>query len=497
MKKIQSLVSVSAAIVTVLAAVPMTAAAADDTVYGTMNIPYTDFYAAELGENAYAVDAVTSATKNKVLMNEPGKLFEGTYNNGEDTILGVTYAVAISQADLDALGDNNYGFTKLDETPAVYKNVTVADGKASFSAVQDASPETASVGVKLSTETPWGDYLIDFTDRPEDFDTVYSGAILKTADGKAYAMRHEQNIWRGEIAWSSGIKTTEPHGNVLDWEAYKGLMGSTVNEIVLITKNGYVTVTTDTYIPVKFANTVTVEEGKAGTGKTSFTEEGFPTDYQKTYAVADGFTAASGEISYTNAKPGNYTLTISDAGKKYADVITNFLLTTTDLPVQYKEGKLVAAEGFTDEQAAAFIKNIATVQVGETNYNASGKRSTKIVGEDGTIDFAVKSGENAIFADGENGAYTITVSATGYTNPLVINTAAAETTAAAVTTTSAKATTTTKATTKATTATKATTKAAGATTTAGATKTGDAGVSMAVAGLLLAGAAAVAAKKKH
>lgn len=346
----------AAAILAVAVAMPFSASAADDVVYGTMNIPYTDFYAAEMGESAGEVDAVTSATKKKVLMNGEDQMFAGTYNNGTDTMLGVVYPVAITQAELDALGENNYGFTKLDAAPEAYKNVTVKDGKASFSAVQDAAPETLNLGVKLSTETGYGDYLIDLTDQPEGFDTKYSGALLKTADGKAYAFRHLENIWRGEIAWSSGIKTQEVHGNQLKYEMYTGLMGSTVKEIVLITKKGYITVNTDTYIPVKFAGTLTVENTNAGTGSTGFTAEGIPADYQKKYAVADGFTVTEGKIEYTDAKPGSYKLTLSDDSKKYADISTAFLLETDAVPVQFKGGKLVKADDAADADAKTSSK---------------------------------------------------------------------------------------------------------------------------------------------
>lgn len=449
MKAIQ-LISASAALALTLSAAPLSAFAAETTLYGTMNIPYTEFYAAELGSSAGTVDAVTSATKTKALKNGEGELFEGTYNNGEDTILGVTYPVAITQADLDALGSDNYGFTALDAAPEAYKTVTVSDGKATFSAVQDASPETAALGVKLSTETPWGDYLIDLTNQPEGFDIHYRGAILKTADGKAYAMRHEQNIWRGEIAWSSGIKTSEPHGNQLDYAAYVDLMGSTVTEITLITTKGYVTVSTNTYIPVKFQNTLTVENGDAGTGSTTFTAEGIPSDYQKQYAVGDGFTATDGSISYTDALPGSYTLTVSDGAGKYANLVANFVLETDALPVKYADGKLVAADGFTEADAANFIKNIASVTVGETAYSATGKGSTKIVGDDGTIDFAVESRSGAVFADGADGSYTLTFTATGYRNALTASTdevpaeTTTTTTAGSGTTTSTSATTTTQ-----------------------------------------------------
>ena len=425
---------VSAAVFAVLAsAMPFSASAADDVIYGTMNIPYTDFYAAEMGDSAGEVDAVTSATKKKALMNGEGQMFEGSYNNGEDTILGVTYPVALTQADLDALGADNYGFTKLDAAPEAYKNVTVKNGKASFSAVQDSMPETADLGVKLSTETPWGDYLIDLTGQPEGFDTKYRGALLKTADGKTYAMRHEQNIWRGEIAWSSGIKTEEPHGNKLDYKMYEGLKGSTVKEIVLITKSGYVTVQTDTYIPVKFAGALTVQNADAGKSSTTFTAEGIPADYQQKFSAGDGFTVADGKISYTDAKPGSYKLTLSDGGKKYADVTASFVLETDALPVQFKDGKIIAAEGFTDADAENFTSNLAAYEIGEKKYNATGKGAVKLFKEDGTIDFDAKAREEAVFADGADGTYTLNITATGYRKALTVQLApaSAETTAPA------------------------------------------------------------------
>lgn len=480
----------AAAIAAMAAAMPLSVSAEGTVIYGTMNIPYTEFYAAEMGDSACEVDAVTSATKNKVLKNGEGELFEGSYNNGEDTILGVTYPVAIVQADLDALGENNYGFTALDSTPEAYKTVTVTNGKASFSAVQDASAETMDLGVKLSTETPWGDYLIDLTGQPDGFDTKYRGALLKTADGKAYAMRHEQNIWRGEIAWSSGIKTEEPHGNKLDYKMYEGLMGSTVKEIVLITKAGYVTVNTDTYIPIKFASTLTVSNGDAGTGSTTFSEEGIPEDYQKKYAVGDGFTVTDGTISYTDAMPGSYKLTISDKAGKYADLTASFVLETDALPVQYKDGKLVKADNATDAEAANFMKNLSKVQIGENAYNASGKGAVQIINEDGSINFEAESRNGKVFADGANGTYTLTVTATGYRNSLTFEIAPQSAETTTVTSTTAAQTTT-----KATTTTAKSNSTPGSATTAA--KTGDVGVGLFAALTAAAGMAAVLTGKKR
>ena len=123
-------------------------------LYGMMNIPYADFYAAE-GIAADTVDAVTTASTSKW----GGTMTEGSYktefdaeNGNYGAILGITYAVAITEEDLakvqenidalraDATGsvmiydgegynapvvDNvSYEFTALEETPAAYKVVS-------------------------------------------------------------------------------------------------------------------------------------------------------------------------------------------------------------------------------------------------------------------------------------------------------------------------------------------------------------------------------------
>ena len=81
MRKINYLIAAALAGATAVSAVPFTASA-DEYVYGTMDIPYQDFYAAELtGTNNCVVDAVSSATTGKWSMNGEGQLFEGTYHS--------------------------------------------------------------------------------------------------------------------------------------------------------------------------------------------------------------------------------------------------------------------------------------------------------------------------------------------------------------------------------------------------------------------------------
>ena len=73
MKK--SLSILSAALLAAASVIPSAVSAADDEVYGTMQIPYADFYAAELN-NSVAVDAVSSATANKWNMTDTGSVQE-------------------------------------------------------------------------------------------------------------------------------------------------------------------------------------------------------------------------------------------------------------------------------------------------------------------------------------------------------------------------------------------------------------------------------------
>lgn len=390
----------------------------DSLIYGTMDIPYSEFFA---GEGIEGVDAVSSATTGKW---KNTNLVNGTYSaeneDGTGTILGVRYYVALTEETLAALGENNYNFTKTDETPAAYKNVTIEDGQAVFSAVV-GKEEEFQAETSISTEMVWGDYVIDIksinnNQGTSDIGTIY-GAVLKTTDGSKYAMRHLQNIWRDELAWSTGFKTTEPHGNTLDFEPYQDMMGKTINEIVYITDQGIYKIAADLYVAKKFNGSVTVENADISNGQTTFTTEGFPEDYTKVFSVNnEGFTATDGIITYSNVQPGQYTLNIKDANQIYADSNTSFVLSTNAQPVIVEGNKLVKAAGASDEEFANFMKNITSVKVDEASYAASGKRSVKIIDSDGSINLEAASGDTAIFP--EDKEYQLTVTATGYNTAL-------------------------------------------------------------------------------
>ena len=500
MKKITSFICAAACFAA--AAVPFTANAADgDKVYGTMNIPYADFYAAELN-NSVPVDAVSSATTNKWKGNTTGSMGEdgkwqsgglaaGTFNveieNGGGKILGVTYPVEISKADLDKLSDK-MNFTELSEKPKAYKPVTVTDGKAAFGKLVDTDGEEALSGeMTVTSLSSWGDYQISVKGVPSNCD-IY-GVIVKTKEGTDYGMRALENIWRnGAISWGAGVKEKEPHGNVLSSEHYKTSQGQTITEVTFITLNGYSTLSGQNgYLPLKFADSIKVENGKSGKGSVTFDNSAFPADYKIKGTVADGFTVSGNAVSYNNAQPGNYTLTVSDEGGKYSDVRGSFTLTTDAIPVKYSDGKLVAADGASLTDAANYLKNISAVTVGDKKYAAGRRGATIIDSQTGEIKLDAKSGEENVF-DG-SGKYKLTVEATGYEKnyEFEINDQAAVTT----TTTASNTTSTTKAAT--TTTTKKTTTASGT----NSPKTGVNGAALPVTLLAVAGASAFAFRKKR
>ena len=480
------------------AAVPFTANAADsDKVYGTMNIPYADFYAAELN-NSVPVDAVSSATTNKWKGNNTGSMGDdgkwqngglaaGTFNveteNGGGKLLGVTYPVEIYKGDLDKLS-YKMGFTELSEKPKAYKPVTVEGGKASFGKLVDTDGEEALSGeMTVTSLSSWGDYQINVKGIPANCD-IY-GVIVKTKEGTDYGMRALENIWRnGAISWGAGVKEKEPHGNVLSSEHYKSSQGQTITDVTFITLNGYSTLSGQNgYLPIKFADSLSVESGKSGKGSVTFDNSVFPADYKIKGTVADGFTVSGNTVSYNNAQPGNYTLTVSDEGGKYSDIRGSFTLTTDAIPVKYSDGKLVAADGASLTDAANYLKNISAVTVGEKRYAAGRRGATIIDSQTGEIKLDAKSGEENVF-DG-SGKYKLTVESTGYEKnyEFEINDQAAE---AATTTTSSQ-----------TTAKTTTTTAAKTTSSSNSPKTGTDGIALPAAFLALAGASAFALRKKR
>lgn len=430
MKKLTSIISAIAIVSAVTATVPFTANADDSLLYGTMNIPYADFYANE--KIGYEVDAVSSATTSKWASNQEGGTVQGTFNEGNDDgtgrILGVTYPVAISQAALDALGSDNYSFTALDSVPEAYKEVTVSDdGTVSFSAVIDDEVENGKTSLTVETTSVWGNYCVTIDDLVYERGASASsigklyGCIVTDTDGNNYAMRHLENIWKNELGINVLEGSTDMHGSPSSYANFVGLNGATIDKITYITEKGYYIydVDPDAYLAKKVTGTVSIADADISAGKTTVTSD-LPTDYEAEYAV-EGISGSISDnvLTYAEALPGSYSVAVSDKNGVYESFVVSFSLTSESMPATYAEGAIVKADEAEESDFANFIKNISSVSVNGKEYSASGRGSVKIISEEGKIDTEAVSRDTKVFEG--SGSYQMIVKSTGYNHALAFD----------------------------------------------------------------------------
>ena len=432
----------------------------EQDIYVLMNIPYADFYKAELNKNDVKVDATTSATKTKT----KSTLANGSYhadNTGEH-ISGITYPVKIKAGtDLskltkitdaskvsitvnmkgkettteykgkDALFESaDYSYYELGTTaPAYYKELTVNEnGSYSFGKTTATEKTVKGAAIeKFKTSSKYGDYQLNLNfDKVADSDQISGNtkvlaAVITTTDGTQYGLRHVENIWKGtEFAWGTGF-TTQSHGCPISGEHYASMMGKTIDAVTYYTENGVVKYDIDdTYVPYKFdTSAFKVENADVTSGSAKVTMPTLPEAYDAEYAV-EGLTNVSvenGTLKYnaTGVKPGQYTLNVTDKSSKYVPFSTSFTLTTDNVVAAYnndvKAPALVAAKDVQADDFANFVKNIQKVSVNGKEYAASGKGAVKLINADGTL----VTTADALKAEG---TYNIVVTATGYNKTL-------------------------------------------------------------------------------
>ena len=443
--------------------------------YVLMNIPYADFYAAE--SNNAGTDIVTSATRQKTR----SSLASGSYHVNSDgrDISGVTFAVKVGKGDIDwskftrvtddssvtittsikgkvstttytgkdALfesPDYSYYVLPAGEGPTNYKELTSdSEGNLRFGAVEGKeATKLENVTPDFKTSSKYGDYEIDFKNLREqmvDADgnqaTVY-GAVVNAADAdgttEGYGMRAVENIWKGkEIAWSCGL-VNESHGSPLSSQYYKSMMGKTIKNVTFYTSTGTYTVAMDHYVPVKASKSeIDVEANAKADAKTAKIEATFPKDFKAAYTVdGNAVDVTDGSFSIENLKPGKHKLVAHDESGKYADVTSEFTVSTDKTVAIFDEGTSRITAANEGDDVKNFIGNITTVNVNGTDYAASGRDSVKIINADGSINLeAVAGGQQGgkpkaagqqqgtkVFAN--YGTYTIKVTSTGYNTPL-------------------------------------------------------------------------------
>lgn len=323
-----------------------------DYSYVLMNIPYDEFYKAELNENAPAVDAVSSATMNKTRSG----LAAGSYHVNADgsDITGVIYPVRVKTSDLSGLtqvtdsssvsitttlkgktstteykGQNalfeseSHSYYYLSSTPSFYKEATLSDGKWTFGKATGAASEGTATIAKFKTSGHHTDYEIKVeSDKITKGQKVYAVVVTDT-DGNSYGLRHVAEIW---------------HAIELGFEADSALVGKTISAVTYYTDDGVIklNLAQEQYIPQQAA-TATVTEADFAAGETTVTlSNDLPSDFTAAYSftvngeASNFFTYADGKITWdesaSDIPSGTYQLVIHDDSGKYADITAQIKL---------------------------------------------------------------------------------------------------------------------------------------------------------------------------
>ena len=319
--------------------------------YVLMNIPYAQFYEAEVGQNAKAVDAVSSATKMKP---RTGGLADGSYHvdpEGSD-ITGVIYPVLVKDlrvldkytritdessveitvtnrgqestttySGMDALFEApSYSYYVLSQAPALYKSLTVKeDGSFAFGPINTPPRRVTASEISVEYNTHHHNFVEISLGTIEGIngenDTLpISGAIATLKDGRELPLTHISNIWRMTcIGWASG----------------EDVAGQTITNVRFITRNGIydcpvsiqvkldggeITAAFDdagtvtvTGLPKDIANPVATVQSQVGRGET-------PT------VIAENAKVADGRITTAENAVGGTSYSVSIVSDNYADL---------------------------------------------------------------------------------------------------------------------------------------------------------------------------------
>ena len=312
-----------------------------DYSYVLMNIPYNEFYTAELSENAPEVDAVSSATKQKTRSG----LAAGSYHVNTDgsDITGVIYPVRVKTSDLsgltqvtdsssvsitttlkgktsttdytgkDALFQSaSHSYYYLSGTPSSYKEATLTDGTWTFGKATGAASEDTATIAKFKTSGHHTDYEMEIESDKITEGQKVSAVVLTDTDGNTYGLRHVAEIWRA----------TE-----LGFGKDSALVGKTISAVTYYTDDGVIKLNLEKklYVP---ANAATVE-ADFSSGQTAVPFD-LPSNFDAAYSftvngeASKFFTYADGKIiwdkSTSDIPSGTYKLVIHDNSGKYADI---------------------------------------------------------------------------------------------------------------------------------------------------------------------------------
>lgn len=434
----------------------------DTLIYGTVNLPYADFYYGELKQiepetdavtGQYDVndivasfgyeaegmyDAVTSATTSK------SKRFEATYFEEVETgvnILGVANVnVAISKALYDdvqnaitngticqnPLVELVSAMTVSEQTPAEYKVIN-SDGTLSKTIGNTVTAE--NVTATLTTISSWGNYQINFEGLDVDAATV-QGAILETNDGAVYGLQHEDNLWLQASELSFPVEPfTESHGNEVAYQRFADVPGKTITKITYLIANADdIVIPTDLFCNYQLSD----EYGITGDETVTYSKEGtsvhveLTTPNDSTYNLSSikkgKSTLDISGVSYTgntislpaDFTPGSYKLNFEDetySGLQHLVTVDSGL---TDDCISF-DGTTIQITSDTGLTGADFIANLSTAHVNGEKVSGKGLSSI-IFTEEGALNLEATTKKDDVEVEvfPASSTYEVTLEATGF-----------------------------------------------------------------------------------
>ncbi|MBQ7637174.1 MAG: hypothetical protein IJS80_07670 [Lachnospiraceae bacterium] len=222
-------------------------------VYGTASLTYAEYYSGDV-TSTDGFDAVSSATnkKNAIMSSMYTDFVDAETNASGYHILGVNNAnIAVPEDQADEYAKINPTFVKTgSEAPAQYKTVTVADGKASYSATRfNTVAVVKDATTSLSTSSNWGDYLVCLYDTTEthlrntrednfDINSALQGMIVETADGLKVGLEALQSMWVQPYEFSFNVsKDSTRNSRISGWDNLTELAkleGATIEKVYYI-----------------------------------------------------------------------------------------------------------------------------------------------------------------------------------------------------------------------------------------------------------------------
>lgn len=439
-----------------------------DYVYGTVNLPYADYYYGELNsvaenstlqldtedkakslrEDGY-LDTISSATTSKWKMYGPTYYAPHENEDGGGYIYGVgNCSVAIPKTlykeAKEVLSSNNKkcnnplldivsGFTESDSqvAPTEYK---VLNGDGTLTATYDTEVKRidATNSSTIANNTTYGHYQLDITDENLPDKTDMEGAIIETVDTKGnvskYAMLHSDNLWfqTGHIAFAIKDNFVVHSANTLKYKQFQDIQGKTITKVKYFVRGGAdLEYTTNLYCKYLLND----EQGFTSSGDTTFADNAqitftpnVPTDSNYVLSsIKFGNTTLTPNVDYTyennvltikkteSTGIGTYTLTYSDA--KYANTSTSVQFTSSlkngDVVIDNNQIKIKG-----DVAIADYVKAITSITVDGSKLRAT----NGIFNEDGTVNFdaVIKFHGQSIVPFPEDKDYNIVVTASGY-----------------------------------------------------------------------------------